>query len=182
MRYLIAFATAIGIALGLFWGMQAMIGTDSRELARRDPAPAVDFVRVQPAQTAPRERQRQRPERPTEAPPPPPPVPQAAASPAIIPEPLNLAAPAFTPQLALGELPTLGAPTAGTPSGVEHYEGELMPVSQVPPQYPQRALNQGLEGWVGSVSSSPKTARCAMSRSSKPTLARAFSITPPDAL
>lgn len=94
-----------------------------------------------------RRRQRQPPEPPELRQPPPRPQTPARAEPlnqppTPLPQPA-MALPNIQTSLAVGGIPVMAAP-----SGPVEYTQALTPVSQVPPQYPRRAVLEGISGWV----------------------------------
>ena len=146
-RYAFSLLSAAIVVFGLFWSMQAMISSDNTLLSTSSESRVLEFIRVDPEQNQIRERQRRVPERPpeeTQAPPPPPP--SAASSNESLEFEQTMSMPNLNHRMDLLELPELGsAPSA---DGMAAFDGVLVPLSQVPPQYPQQALNRGIEGWV----------------------------------
>ena len=146
-RYAFSLLGAVVVVFGLFWSMQAMISGEQLALSAASENRVLDFIRVDLEQNQLRERQRRVPERPpeeTQAPPPPPP--SAASSHDSLEFEQTMSMPTLNHQMDKLDLPELGsAPVAG---GMAAFDGVLVPLSQVPPQYPQQALNRGIEGWV----------------------------------
>jgi periplasmic protein TonB len=130
----------IGVALGvvvttaLFFLMQALIATERSPFTERPNARALDFVRLQ-EDTRVEVRERK--------PPPPPPVDEP---------PPDIPQPDFDPTG-----PTMGVDIGAVGidrdvrvGGIGGFEsdGEYLPIVRVAPDYPRRALERGIEGYV----------------------------------
>ena len=136
-RMLAAVALGAVTAFGLFWVMQMLISVDYklREGAERI---TVDFVRLR-RDTAPEMKKREPPrrEKPEQAPPPP---------------QMNMAK-AMNPGDAVGEIVPIvdtgmeleKATSLGVGAGSDR---DILPLVRVDPEYPARAKQQGIEGWV----------------------------------
>jgi protein TonB len=136
-RSLVSFLVpACLIAFGLFWVMQALIGVTG-ELQEGKRSLAVDFVRLR-KDRPPEEKKRERPDRkPPEQPPPPPQMNYAK----------NL-----NPDDAVGAIVPIvdtGVELASaTNLGTGGSDRDAEPMVRVEPQYPLRAAQRGIEGWV----------------------------------
>lgn len=131
-------------ALGLFWLMTVLVQQEA-ELGERRPPSQMSFIRMPEPEPELRHRRRQPPE-PPELPPPPPQQPLAQAEPQAAPPPLPL--PAMSPPSWQSSLAPGGIPVMAEPAGPVDYTRSLTPISQVPPQYPRRAMMEGISGWV----------------------------------
>jgi protein TonB len=130
---------ALGVltAFALFWVMQALIGVTG-ELKESGGKLSVDFVRLR-RDTTPETKTREAPkrEKPEQAPPPP---------------EMNMAK-AMNPSEAVGEIVPIHdtsmelekATALGSGAGSDR---DIVPLVRVDPDYPTRAKQQGLEGWV----------------------------------
>ncbi|MDJ0849257.1 MAG: energy transducer TonB [Myxococcota bacterium] len=135
-RFLLTTALGVVTAFGLFWVMQALISV-SGELKEGGGNLSVDFVRLK-RDTAPEAKKREPPKR--EKPDAPPPPPQ-----------MNMAK-AMNPGEAVGEI----VPMVDTGMELEKAtslsaggaDSDVVPLVRVDPEYPPRARQQGLEGWV----------------------------------
>jgi protein TonB len=137
VRMLVAVMLGAVTAFGLFWVMQALIGV-SGELKEGGGRLAVDFVRLR-RDAAPELKKREPPkrEKPEQAPPPP---------------EMNMAK-AMNPSDAVGEIIPIvdtgmeleKATSLGAGAGSDR---DIVPLVRVDPEYPARAKQQGLEGWV----------------------------------
>jgi protein TonB len=136
-RMLVAVALGVVTAFGLFWVMQALIGV-SGELKEAGGRLSVDFVRLR-RDEAPEMKKREPPkrEKPEQAPPPP---------------EMNMAK-AMNPSDAVGEI----VPMVDTGMELEKAtslgaggssDRDIVPLVRVDPEYPPRAKQQGIEGWV----------------------------------
>lgn len=136
-RHAIAFFCAIFVTFGLLWVMQALIGVEGTldEGARRR---VIDFVRLKQESELETKKRKMPDKKPPEEPPPPP--------------ELNLAQntrpdldtgnvmPVFDGSLDLqGDGPNVGAVAT---------DSDIIPLVRVEPQYPERARQRGVEGWV----------------------------------
>ena len=136
-RGFIAIFLGLLTAFGLFWVMQALIGVDA-ELKDAGKRFSVDFVRLRRDNT-PQTKKREPPkrEKPEQQPPPP---------------EMNLAK-AMNPGDAVGEIVPIvdtgmeleKATALGAGGGSDR---DVVPLVRVDPEYPPRARQQGIEGWV----------------------------------
>ena len=135
-RHVIAFGLAIFVTFGLFWVMQALIGVEF-ELDDAAKRRVIDFVRLKRDSETETKKRKLPDKKPPEEPPPPP--------------DLNLAQntrpdldtgnvlPIFDSSVELSGGPNVGAAATDT---------DIVPLVRVNPQYPERARQRGLEGWV----------------------------------
>jgi protein TonB len=136
-RTAIAIVLGALTAFGLFWLMQALIGV-SGELKEGGTRLSVDFVRLRKDRTPPmKKREPPKREKPEQQPPPP---------------EMNMAK-AMNPGDAVGEIVPIidtameleSATSLGTGGGGDR---DIVPLVRVDPEYPPRAKQQGIEGWV----------------------------------
>jgi protein TonB len=139
LRLPVAVALAGLVTFGLFWLMQALIGV-SGELREGKPPTKVDFVRLR-RDTTPETKEREKPQRevPQQQPPPP---------------EMNLAE-SLHPSEGVGEIAAMidtGAElekaTSLAAGGGGGSDRDIVPLVRVDPEYPPRAKQQGIEGWV----------------------------------
>jgi protein TonB len=135
-RSIVVTILAAAITLGLFWVMQRLIGTTG-ELDESGTSSVVEFVRLK-RDTEPEVKKRELPKRkPPEQPPPPPDIDFAR----------NL-----NPDDAVGEIALVidfGLELAdATNFGSGGADRDAVPLVRVEPQYPMRAEQRGIEGWV----------------------------------
>jgi protein TonB len=137
LRHLISGGLALVVTFGLFWVMQALISMQGSGLSDTGPRYNIDFVRLKRDETL-NEKKRKMPEKkpPDEQPPPP---------------PMNLAQNLRPDQ-------NVDGMDVGIDLGLDVGEGtgfvpaqsdsDIVPVVRVNPQYPIRAEERGIEGWV----------------------------------
>jgi len=136
-RYAVALSFAIAVSLVLFWVMQFLIRMEG-SLEERVATSVIDFVRVK-RESEPEIKKREKPKRMEREQPPPPPD-------------LNMAK-AQKPDSGLES--TVGAlsvdtsiDVAGPNLGEAASDSDTIPLQRIPPVYPARAKERGLEGWV----------------------------------
>lgn len=137
-RYAVAVVIAFVVTFLLFFTMQYLIASADKELNKAESVHMVDFVRVKHDETV--ERKKPKPEKPPEPeePPPEPPAPEMdQANPTA--DTLAVSAPA--------PVATAISLSAGG-FGLAPSDGEYLPIVKVEPQYPRRALDRGIEGYV----------------------------------
>jgi protein TonB len=136
MRFVVAFVFASGVTFGLFYLMQSMIGVEG-ELDASAATKVVDFVRVKRSEDVKaKEREPPKREQIDDEPPP--------------------------PDFAMDQNADLGGTGIGISAGVDNAlsldtgggfsmasaDGDAVPMVRVPPQYPERAMQRGIEGRV----------------------------------
>ena len=136
LRLPIAVGLACIVTFGLFWAMQALIGV-SGELKEGRPVPKIDFVRLQ-RDTAPQVKEREPPKR--EKPDQPPPPPDISMSKANLDTGAGVGdiVPVIDPTDALG----------GGLGGGGGADRDVVPLVRIDPDYPMRARQRSIEGWV----------------------------------
>lgn len=136
MRYLAVFLGAAAITFSLFWVMQALIGGAGR-VDESERGRVVDFVRLKKESEVEAKKRKlpQKQERQQEPPPP----------------PLKLAKQLRPDQDVGAVIPIFdgGASLVGGPNvGAIASDSEEIPLVRVVPEYPERARQRGIEGWV----------------------------------
>jgi protein TonB len=135
-RFLRVSVLAAAITFGLFWVMQALIGTEG-ELKEGGATPSVDFVRLKRDST-PEAKKRELPrKKPPEQPPPP--MEMNYAKNLAPDDGVGDIVPMMDTGLELAEATNLGA--GGS-------DRDVVPLVRVEPQYPMQAAQRGIEGWV----------------------------------
>ena len=136
LRYPVAIAFASLVTLFLFWVMQALVNTEG-EVTKGIRTASVDFVRLR-KDTTPETKKRAPPKREKpEAPPPPPDIAMSKAR--------------LDPNGAIGSIAPVIDPTASLTGGIQAGGGsdrDAVPLVRIPPEYPMRARQRGIEGWV----------------------------------
>lgn len=160
MRLALSFAAALLVALALFALMLVLVMPPRDNADATEELARVSFVRsVSDTQSDSRERQpREAPDRPQ--PPEPPPLQPSPAQPQVsVSMDLNISVPSVPTQIQISSAPSLedltaapveAAPQAAAPApdAALSVAEEVTPLSDVPPNYPQRALASGIEGEV----------------------------------
>jgi protein TonB len=136
VRFVISFAVASGITFGLFWVMQSMIGVEGKIDDRAKPK-VVEFVRVKRTEeVTKKDREPPKKAKLDDQPPP--------------------------PEFTMDHSQNLEGGAIGISAGVEtsmdldtgggfsmaSADGDAVPLVRVPPQYPERAAQRGIEGRV----------------------------------
>jgi len=135
-RFLLAIGLALLTTFGLFWVMQALIGA-SGELQEGRPSPSVEFVRLR-RDTTPEIKKREPPKR--EKPDQPPPPPEMNVAKNLKPsEAVGEIVPMVDTAMELGKATSLGAGGG---------DRDIVPLVRVDPDYPARARQRGIEGYV----------------------------------
>jgi protein TonB len=125
------------VTFGLFWVMQALIGV-AGELREAKPQPKVEFVRLR-RDTTPETKEREKPQREVPEQQPPPPEMNMAQS--LNPsEGVGEIVPMVDTGSQLAEATSLGAGGGS--------DSDVVPLVRVDPDYPPRARQQGIEGYV----------------------------------
>lgn len=137
VRHGIAALMALGVTFGLFYLMQYLISMGSERGADIRKGQVIEFVRLKrDTETQTRKRELPKKEKPPE--PPPPPELQMSQTDAPDSDAMAISAPDLSAGPDLGSGPNMGAPS----------DSDSVPLVRVPPQYPIRAAERGIEGWV----------------------------------
>jgi protein TonB len=135
LRYPIAVGLGLLTTFGLFWVMQALIGV-SGELKEGRASPKIEFVRLK-RDSAPETKERETPKRqkPEQQPPPP---------------EMNLAKNTDPGEAVAGIVPLAdtGAELAEAATIGAGSDRDVVPLVRVDPDYPPRARQRGIEGYV----------------------------------
>jgi len=135
-RLPVSTALALLVTFGLFWTMQALVGV-SGELKEGSTSPSIEFVRLK-RDSRPVEKEREPPKR--EKPDQPPPPPEMNLAKNINPgEAVGEILPMADMDVELGKATKLGAGGGDT---------DAVPLARVDPEYPPRAKQRRIEGWV----------------------------------
>jgi protein TonB len=134
----VAALLALGITFGLFFLMQFLISMGENRGASVTKGPVIEFVRLK-RETYTKTRDRELPEK--EKPPEQPPPPELEMSPSDAPDAdaMAFAAPSVDVK------PDMGG---GLDIGAGASDSDSIPIVTVPPQFPLRAAERGIEGWV----------------------------------
>ncbi|WP_281300691.1 MULTISPECIES: energy transducer TonB [unclassified Iodidimonas] len=134
-RYVTALMIGTAVTFALFYIMQALVVSDRVELSDIESVRFVDVVRVDRQQEAKQEDRKVEKPVPPEAPPPDLDIPNVSANNAS--QGLNFGQLNLNAGIDSGGV-ALGAPT----------DGDYLPLVRIQPQYPRRAAERGIEGYV----------------------------------
>jgi protein TonB len=136
LRFLISFGVASGVTFGLFYLMQSMIGVEGKLDESAKPK-VVDFVRVKRTEDV-KKKDREPPKKEKLDDQPPPPDFQMDHTQSMDSGGIGIAA-AVDTSMDLG---------GGGGFSMASADGDAVPMVRVPPQYPERAQQRGIEGRV----------------------------------
>lgn len=134
-RYSFAALVGLVVTFSLFYLMQALVVTDRVTLSDVQTIRFVDVVQVDRRQEAKVEQREVQKPIPPEAPPPDLDIPTAVAN--------NTGQRLSFGQLSLNTGLTASGPSLGAPT-----DGDYLPLVRIQPQYPRRAQERGIEGYV----------------------------------
>lgn len=136
-RLLVSFVAAWGVTFALFYLMQGLIGVEGK-LDKSAAPRVVDFVRVIKSEVV-KQKSREAPKKTTLDDTPPPPDMSTDSSTSLDADAIGVAA-------VVDEAG--GGDDGGGGLGVMNADGDAVPLVRVPPQYPERAAQRGIEGRV----------------------------------
>jgi protein TonB len=139
LRYTITFGLAAFVTFGIFFVMQSLISTEGTRAEDPGHSQALDFVRLR-RESATRTRNRELPDK-AEKSSRPPPLPNLDLVKTQRPGSSGIT-------LAIPEMSADFSMTGGLELGTAPADAEATPILRVPPIYPPRAQERGIEGWV----------------------------------
>lgn len=149
LRLLQAFSFALIFSVGLFWVMHTLIQGHGHGVRHVETLPNIDFVRLK-RDTEVETRTRRKPPLPPPLKQPPLPPKMQVASEALLKNellPFNIPRLGLSANVAGGTF--IGEMTAGAPGGgLGLFEGDIIPLQRIAPQYPRQAARDGVSGYV----------------------------------
>jgi protein TonB len=135
-RHVTAAFLAIVVTFGLFYLMQALILSEGGELGEASGS-LVDFVRLKKESDLELKKRKMPEKKEPEEPPPPPDLSMSRSQ--MPDQEMGEMAFAVDVSVEMGAGPDMGAASS---------DADIVPIVRVPPQYPLRASERGIEGWV----------------------------------
>jgi protein TonB len=144
-----ALGLAVIVSMGLFWLMYSFMDSEGHSADRIEALPSIDFVRLR------RDTQVETLERRKPPPPPPQPPPPmqrmhiATESAQSTPAPTPMAIPNLGLSTSVGGGPFIGEMGgAAAPDMSGLFDGDIIPLQRIAPQYPREAARARINGWV----------------------------------
>jgi periplasmic protein TonB len=137
-------AIALGVAFGLFTLMHTVITVTGHGVDKIESLPTIDFVRLRRDSQVEAMQRRKPPPPPPEPPPPPSKMRIDTGS-------VNAGSLAFAmPNVDLNANMSGGTfmGQMGSPGAGGMFDGDIIPLQRIPPQYPRDAARNGITGWV----------------------------------
>lgn len=149
VKYSVSLGAAALLGLLIFIGMQVLIATDGRFADGGGDSPALNFVRIDATEDQVETKDRRTPEEPPE-PDTPPETPTAAVQDNQIQNQtaLSMNMPSMDMPLQTGSGPNMAGLTGGGGTGMGGFDSDVIPTVRIPPNYPRRARQAKLEGYV----------------------------------
>jgi protein TonB len=144
-----ATGVALALSLALFGLMYAVIRAGHAHLERKDALPTIDFVRLKRDTEIETLQRRKPPPPPPKEPPPPARMKVASADAQQQQAPAPFAMPNLDLTTSVGGGPFIGE--MGQGGGVALaglFDGDIIPLQRLPPQYPRDAARNRIQGWV----------------------------------
>ena len=142
-----AFLLSVLVSLGLFWLMHSFISATGHGSDKSELLPTIDFVRLR-RDTQTETLQRRKPPPPPPEQPPPPARMKVAAEAVQQDAPTPFPMPSLGLSASVGGGPFIGQMGGGPASSSGLFDGDIMPLQRVPPQYPREAARNRITGWV----------------------------------
>ncbi|MGD8176379.1 energy transducer TonB [Marinimicrobium sp. ARAG 43.8] len=149
VKYAVSLGAAVVLGLLMFLIMQTMIATDGRFSDSGAESPALNFVRVDTTQDRLETKDRRTPDEPPE-PETPPETPDVSVQNDQVQNQTALAMdmPSMDMPLQTGSGPNMAGLSGGGGASLGGFDSDVIPTVKVPPNYPQRARQAKLEGYV----------------------------------
>lgn len=144
LRAIPILATALVVAVGLFTLMHTVITVTGHGMDKVETLPTIDFVRLRRDSQVEAMQRRKPPPPPPE--PPPPPSKMRIDTGSVNASTLAFAMPNVDLNANVSGGTFLGQMGAGGTGGM--FDGDIIPLQRIPPQYPRDAARNGITGWV----------------------------------
>ena len=148
LRMMQALAVSAVFTAALFWLMHALISRHHAGAGLVETLPNIDFVRLKKDTEVETKTRRKPPPPPPPKQPPPPPKLQVASDTPPKNEPLPFNIPNLGLNASVGGGPFIGEMAVGGPPGGGLFEGDIIPLQRIAPQYPRQAARDGISGSV----------------------------------
>jgi protein TonB len=143
-----ALGLAVLVSLGLFWLMYEFMGNEGHSGDTLEAMPAIDFVRLR-RDTQTETLERRKPPPPPEPPPPMQRMHIATEAAQSTQAPAPMAIPNLGVSTSVGGGPFIGELGAGgAPDMSGLFDGDIIPLQRIAPQYPRDAARARINGWV----------------------------------
>ena len=137
-------AIALGVAFGLFTLMHTVITVSGHGVDKVESLPTIDFVRLRRDSQVEAMQRRKPPPPPPQ--PPPPPSKMRIETGNVNANSLAFSMPNVDLNASLGGGTFMGQ--MGGPGAGGMFDGDIIPLQRIPPQYPRDAARSGITGWV----------------------------------
>jgi protein TonB len=144
IRAIPIFAIACGFAFGLFMLMHAVITVSGHGIEKAETLTTIDFVRLRRDSQVESLQRRKPPPPPPE--PPPPPAKMRIETGSVSAGALAFAMPNVDLNANVGGGTFVGQMGSAGSGGM--FDGDIIPLQRIPPQYPRDAARNGITGWV----------------------------------
>jgi protein TonB len=143
-----AFGLSLLVTAGLFWLMHAFMGAKGHGADAIEALPAIDFVRLRRDSQVETLERRKPPPPPPEQPPPPARMKVATESVQQQSAPTPFAMPNLGLSANVGGGPFLGEMGGVSGASTSMFDGDIIPLQRIAPQYPREAARARITGWV----------------------------------
>lgn len=143
-----AFGLSLLVSAGLFWLMHAFMGSDGHGASSIEALPAIDFVRLRRDSQVETLERRKPPPPPPQQPPPPARMKVATENVQQQASPTPFAMPNLNLSASVGGGPFVGEMGGAGGASSSIFDGDIIPLQRIAPQYPREAARARITGWV----------------------------------
>jgi protein TonB len=148
VRLLPPLAAALALSLGFFWLMYSVTHVAGYHADKGEPLQTIDFVRLKRDTEVETLERRKPPPPPPKEPPPPARMKVASSEAQQQQAPTPFAMPNLDLTTSVGGGPIVGEMGSGGPALAGLFDGDIIPLQRLPPQYPRDAARNRITGWV----------------------------------